>query len=227
MESDVDAEVERMAQADDSFHEPVTDGSVDVDRYAASRPRILWILKEPWEELSEGEKGGGWSVSKHVAAKGITKNRGALPMMAYVSYSIANGFPGYDDMPWAASSAEVADSLKRIAIVNIKKSPGKKTSYPPEIARHYARNRSLLLRQIKILRPEIIIGGNTLFHFFADLELSAEDFNKERSAWFLSHSGTLFIHAAHPARRGSNRVYVDEIVSIIKENYAPLDGTTI
>lgn len=218
-----DLELEFAAKHEDALHKPITDGVVNAEQYLASSPRILWILKEPWEELAQGERGGGWSVSKDVAGKGVKTNRGALTMMAYITYSVFNGFPAYDEMDYATNNPAIGNSLGRIAFINIKKLPGGKSSYEPEIAAHHRKNRSLLLRQVEVLAPEIIIGGRTLHHFFSDFGLEHSMFNKDRSAWFCRHEGRLFIHAYHPARRGSLSRYVDEIAGIIREDRAALN----
>jgi len=46
------------------FIEPIYDGVYDVEKYLASSPRIMWILKEPYDDFtSEGKPtGGGWAI---------------------------------------------------------------------------------------------------------------------------------------------------------------------
>jgi hypothetical protein len=45
---------------------PIHDGVADLEGYLASSPRIMWILKEPYDDFNEnGEPvGGGWSYTK-------------------------------------------------------------------------------------------------------------------------------------------------------------------
>lgn len=199
-------------------HALVTDGVIDAERYANSPLRMLWILREPWEDLAPGEAGGGWSVTKQVFSRPITSNRGAIPVMAYIAYSVSNGFLRFEEMDYATKNPAIAEALKGVASINIKKTPGKTSSYLPEISAHYIRNRALLNRQVSLLAPRVVIGGGTLRHFYTDFDLSDSSFNQERSAWFCQQGGVLYIHANHPAQRRAKARYIDDIVSIIRQH---------
>ena len=43
--------------------EPIYDGVVDAEAYLATQPKVLWILKEPYDDFdAEGmPEGGGWT----------------------------------------------------------------------------------------------------------------------------------------------------------------------
>ena len=216
-EKEIESAFETLHAELGARHDLVTDGVIDAERYASSSPRMLWILREPWEDLAPDEAGGGWSVTKDVFSQPITSNRGALPVMAYIAYSVFNGFPLFEGMDYATKNPAIAEALKSVASINIKKTPGKTSSYLPEIAAHFQQNRALLVRQVKLLAPRVIIAGGTLRHFYSEFGLSDSAFNKERSAWFCEQGGVLYIHANHPAQRRAKGRYIDDIVSIIKE----------
>ena len=44
--------------------EPIYDGVVDAGGYLASKPKVMWILKEPYDDFdAEGKpSGGGWTM---------------------------------------------------------------------------------------------------------------------------------------------------------------------
>ena len=46
--------------------EPIYDGVVDTEAYLAAQPKIMWILKEPYDDFdAEGMPvGGGWTMFK-------------------------------------------------------------------------------------------------------------------------------------------------------------------
>ena len=46
--------------------EPIYDGLVDAEAYLASKPKVMWILKEPYDDFdAEGmPAGGGWTMFK-------------------------------------------------------------------------------------------------------------------------------------------------------------------
>ena len=45
---------------------PIYDGVVDAEAYLAAKPKIMWILKEPYDDFdAEGmPAGGGWTICK-------------------------------------------------------------------------------------------------------------------------------------------------------------------
>ena len=46
--------------------EPIYDGVVDAEAYLATKPKVLWILKEPYDDFdAKGmPAGGGWTMFK-------------------------------------------------------------------------------------------------------------------------------------------------------------------
>ena len=42
---------------------PLPDGVFNIEGYCQSSPRIMWILKQPYDDMKEGKPyGGGWEV---------------------------------------------------------------------------------------------------------------------------------------------------------------------
>ena len=199
-------------------HQPITDGVVNIDAYLACSPKILWILKEPWEVFEDGELGTGWSASKVLSCEVVRSNTGSYPIMAYVTFSVFHGFPGWNDIPYATEDVRVAHALRRVAYINVSKWPGPKQSSGAAIALAYEHHRAILSMQVNGFAPDVLIGGSTLQLFYSDLGLTSEMFNKERSAWFCRHEGRLYIDAYHPSQRATvpKETYVNDIVSIIR-----------
>jgi hypothetical protein len=218
LEDEIREELKKVADAEKSLRRPITDGVVDIDCYIASNPRILWILKEPWEELDEAGRGGDWSVTQGLLSKPLETNRGTYAPMAYVTYAIFHGFPAWDKIHYVTQDPEVANCLRCIAYINISKLPGPKQSNSTSIALAYTKNRNLLLKQINTINPDIIIGGSTLYLFFDDLGLTREMFTKHGSASFCANEGRLYIDAYHPNQRTVTPAdYVNDIVSIVRD----------
>ena len=220
MESEVNAELYERAASEGLIHLPITDGVVNVDRYLASSPKILWILKEPWEDLKEGEGGGDWSLTKYLNEDGKIGNKGSWARMAYVTYSIFNNYPNYSDIRYVTDDPKVGASLKNVAYINVKKFPGKSFSVPAEIESYYDKYRSLLKKQITTIHPDVLIFGNIFYLFRDDLGLNSEELKSEGSAEFCKKDGRLYINAYHPGYwRFSEKAYVEDIVAIIKNNF--------
>lgn len=220
LESEVNAQLLEMAASNEGLkHFPITDGVVDIDQYLSCSPKILWILKEPWEKLKDGEIGGDWSLTKYLNDDGKIGNKGTWARMAYVTYSVFNNYPKYSAIPYVTDDPKVGASLKNIAYINVKKFPGKSTSVRAEIESYYDRYRNLLKKQITTINPDIIIFGNILYLFLNDLDLKSEDFKSEGSVEFCSKDGRLYINAYHPSYwRISGEKYVEDIVSVIKKS---------
>ncbi len=50
--------------------EPIIDGIVDISGYLQSKPKILWILKEPYDDEEGGiASGGGWHFANNFLTK--------------------------------------------------------------------------------------------------------------------------------------------------------------
>lgn len=218
LEAEVNAELEAMAAAEKSIHSPITDGVVDIDRYLASSPKILWILKEPYDDLT-GAACGGWSVTEDVLAAGKFGNKRPFAPIAYVTYSVFNNFLKYTELNYVTNDPKVGESVKNIAYINVNKMPGKSASDPAAIAAYYQRNRKLINKQITTINPDIVIAGNILHLFYEDFGLTRQDLQSAGTAEFCERNGRLYINAYHPSYWACDEAtYVNDLVAIIKEH---------
>ena len=207
--------------------EPITDGVVDFELYLASAPKILWILKEPVDEIENGvPRAGGWSMTKHVLAIGEFGGKGPFAPIAYAAHSVFNNFKKQAEIAKVSVDPHVKEAVKRIAYINVNKMPALRTSGGTDFASIYRQNRQLLLKQIDGMHPDVIIGGSTLYLFFEDLGLKREEFADKGSVGFCCKDGRLYIEADHPSQwRIPRSTYVDDIVSVIKEHSPVLPPT--
>lgn len=218
LENEVNTELQSSAS---SIAEPITDGVVDFDLYLASAPKILWILKEPVDEIENGvPSGGGWSITKHVLAVGKFGNKGPFAPIAYVAYSVFNNFKKWSEIDYVTNNPLVKEAIKRIAYINISKMPALSTSGGTDFASIYSQNRHLLRKQIDGMQPDIIIGGGTLYMFYGDLGLKREEFTEAGHLTYCRKDDRLYIDAYHPSQWNvvKRDVYVDEVVSVIKDH---------
>lgn len=200
----------------------ITDGIVDTETYIKSFPKVLWILKEPYDKDNDGDC--RWSLAKLLGDKetfikaGLHKNKTWLPII-YSSYAIHNGMIPWDWIGYPDKDPEVIDALKNIAIINILKIPGATTTSPTKLKVGYNNHKEILLRQISIYNPEIIIGGNTLWHFYKDLCLDKGEYNSDYEHDFWLKNGKVYIHCLHTSttNRSDEKIqtYVDGITEII------------
>jgi len=100
--------------------------------------------------------------------------------------------------------------LNEIAYINLKKTPGRSGSYPPEIRAAYKNNKELIWLQINSIKPDFVICGGTYTFMERDLKL----LNKNQS---------VFINNNHPNLRGNKTDidYYNEVLSEIKQKTTP------
>ena len=206
--------------------EPIYDGVVDAEAYLASKPKVLWILKEPYDDFdAQGmPAGGGWTMFKDFGegdtlAKSLNRNA-ALRNVSYASYAIQNGIGSYAELPWITDRPEAYEkAVRSIAYVNIGKMPGKTTTSDEHLSKLYRDWKDILFKQIDLYAPDVIIvcGTATLGCMSKDLGL---DLSKPLRT--VRHGGAVvdihewhgkrIVWAPHPAARIPPEEWVDAVV---------------
>lgn len=219
----VESEIKSKVNAD-----LIYDGIVDTKQYYNTTPKILWLLKEPYDDLDKDNNpsGGGWSMINDFLAKDdfferIGKANKTWYPIIYASYGILNNYK-----PWYKEeiiTKKMADVIKKIAMINVQKVPAHTSSNNSSIEVAYHQNKKVLLEQLKTYNPDIIIGGNTLKYFRKDLGID-DKFNGIDNEYFgyCLDNSKLYIDTYHPAQMiVSQEVYVNEIITVAKEKWAP------
>ena len=200
--------------------EPIVDGIVDIDKYLETEPKILWILKEPYDDVEDGlASGGGWHFSNDFLAnddfyKGMGRSRATWHPVIYVSFGILNSFRDYNDMDYIRDDQTMVDVIKQIAVINVKKLPGFTRTYGSvTINSAYLEHKELLHKQIELYNPDIIIGGSTMYLFYEKLRINPEDIIKSGSIDYAIKGNKIYIAAYHPGQTQVTRdVYVNDII---------------
>ena len=207
--------------------EPIYDGVVDAAGYLAAKPKVLWILKEPYDDFDvEGmPTGGGWTMFKDFGegdtlAKAMNRNA-ALRNVAYASYAILNGIGSYAELPWITDKpTEYEKAIKSIAYCNIGKMPGDTTTSDAHLAKLYQDWKDILFEQIDLYDPDVIIvcGTDTLQCMNRDLRLDLSKPKrtvKRGKAVVVIHDwrGKRLLWAPHPAARIPPGVWVDAVIA--------------
>lgn len=204
--------------------EAIPDGIYSAERYLAASKRILWVLKEPYDEIAESGMpcGGGWCIYEAFDNANAWSNRTWQPMI-YASYGILHGIH-YKDMDWIRDDRSMAEVLKDIAYINISKMPGFTNSNDADIQRYYDLWRPILLEQIQLYRPQVIIFGNTFKYFKQDLigngaqpflSLTKEDGGIYQNNYRMGDA--ILIDAYHPNQKMVTREkYVEGIIEACK-----------
>jgi hypothetical protein len=184
---------------------PIADGIINIQEYAKAKFKILWILKEPWDE-TDGEEpaGGGWNnadaLNKKMSGKEFGSDSKTYFPIIYTAHGILNNFCLWNDMDDADKSTEVFNALKSIAVINVKKTPGFKNTPKVNLANAYNQYRELLLAQINIYNPDIIIGGSTMHLFYEDLAIDKTKLVQNKSLTYYQTENRIYIDAYHPSQ---------------------------
>lgn len=205
----------------------IRDGIVDPERFISAKYKILWILKEPYDEFdAEGLPfGGDWDLKEVIRSKNsisdFASGKPTFKPMIYTSWGILNGFTKWNDMDSVEDDPSMLDALKSVAYINISKLPGFKSTHHSVCTEAYATYKDLLLNQVRLIDADVIIGGGTLHHFLYDLDLINSDRYENGSIVYYQKDGKLYIQAYHPAQRSSStgvsqQQYCDDIISAVK-----------
>ncbi len=123
------------------------DGIICEETYNKTKPKILFIMKEPnnpeWET---------WDVREYWA-KGEIDYLFSWRLSRWAN-GILNGFPS---LP--VSDDECRKSIQSIAFMNLKKTGGGRSSDYDEILKATEDNQKFLQRQVSIISPDVIVGG--------------------------------------------------------------------
>ena len=207
--------------------EPIYDGLVDAEAYLASKPKVMWILKEPYDDFdAEGmPAGGGWTMFKDFGegdtlAKAVNRNA-ALRNVTYASHAILNGSGTYAELPWITDKPqEYEKAIRSIAYCNIGKMPGETSTSDAHLADLYRDWKDILFKQIDLYAPDVIIvcGTATLQCMNQDigLDLSKPMRTVTRGGAVVDvhhWRGRRIVWAPHPAARIKPEEWVDAVVA--------------
>jgi len=199
--------------------EPITDGVADEEAYLASSPKVMWVLKEPYDYLDNDQpSGGGWSITDHCFAK-IQQKPVALTWhcIVYVMYGIRHGIK-WKEMPRIRQDKSIANILKEIAYINVSKMPNKTSTSDSKLRHFYEIWKEILWKQIDLYNPDVIIFGTTLQYFKNDFAQKGHLRElREHDVW--AWNDKLLVSAYHPQRKGEE--YVDNLIDIITSYYNP------
>jgi hypothetical protein len=199
---------------------PIYDGINDVDQYLNATYKILFVLKEPYDE--EQGKGGGWAIRDILGKGGYGRASRTFYPMIYITYGILNDFKLWGDMDYVQDNFDEMNSyLYKIAHVNLSKLPSLNTTATDfsDIIDAYQKDKqkdNIVFKQIIAYKPDFIIGCGIEDLLIRDLEL----FQVGKTNGYVSkkHPDFLYIGAYHPAQTTClQEDYCNSIITIAKD----------
>ena len=200
---------------------PITDGVSDISGYLASDSKIMWILKEPWGNITPTgivRSFDDWSSFPDLFQNDdIWHDERMWQVMIQVTYAIHNK-KKWTELKYIENNQEMIDELKKIAYINLSKMPGKKDSPANHLKECYPKWKDITLDQIKLYNPDIIIFGNTFDFFKEDLKITTTPKRTTSRRWYTNlykENNRIYIDAYHPSRKGGEDGSHDYVTSIV------------
>ena len=220
----IDEEVKKSLIDPSGKSKPITDGIVDIELYTKACPKILWILKEPYDTEEDGvPAGGGWSLTQDVIGRWdfhlrIKRTQSTWHPIIYICYGLLNGFLPFEAMDKITDNPEMVKILRNIAVINVKKLPGLTRTHDfGAISEAYSKHKGILLRQLSVYNPDVIIGASTLPLFYDDLGIDRKGIQTLGCVNSIVKNKKIYIDAYHPAQLKVQRnQYVNDIITVVK-----------
>lgn len=194
-------------------------GVVDEETYLVSKPRIVFLLKEPHSRKA------GWSIVgglRRQVQRGLTGHpfeRGYAYTWVQAgvwAYAILNAFKSYRELKKPLFRAK---GIQAIGMTNLKKTGGGATSDREIIREHAKREVDLWRQELEIMEPDLVICGNTYHDVVGNLELTKVQLLNHNgtpyfySLWNFGAHKTIILDFWHPARRGNR----DETLKLLEQ----------
>ena len=217
------SEIDELADSKGLWTEdvgPIRDGVADIEAYQQSSPKVMWVLKEPYDDFKEdGSPYGG----DYTLMEDLKKNRnaqlGTMPLtiqrVIYTTYGIFTDYE-YDDMGWYYEP-DTYKYLFQIAYINLSKMPGGTKS--GSMTTKYQIWRDIVLKQFDLYKPDVMIFGHTFQDVKDDLGIEDKDLILTGNGWvdIYRKDNRLYVDAYHPGIPGSNRMYVNTIAKNVRQ----------
>ena len=200
------------------------DGAVDPVSYYASKPRIMFVLKEmyasPWERqnlcqflLEDADRGTTWN--------NVYRWRQAIKA---IHDGVAPTDIQFDNIGWIGKNHRL-EALKDIAAINLKKEPGYASAHWATIMGHAEHFADLLRRQIKLLDPDVILACGVWLHKIdglQDLKADEAAHNYTPKLFHFEGRDRLILWTEHPQARKNAKKMFDDLVNSCSEGYTRL-----
>ena len=188
----------------------VADGVIDEASFLASQPRVVFLLKE----VNDTSGIGRWDLRDYV--RGSARGRTWDNIARWTHILRNRGL----DTPWrrvlAIQHSERADLLHSIAVVNLKKSPGKYVAVEPAIYQAAVTDRDLLRTQVAIYDPDVIVwcgtDGSSLLGEPCEWHQTQRGVNYCRSP-----RGKIAIRYSHPSARVADPLLYYGLCDAVRE----------
>ena len=192
-------------------------------KYPDSKLRILWIMKE----VNGKNENESWDLRDYLRNISLKKYKvyeywkATYGLVIKVSWGLLEGVK---ELKEKQDVEEISCILDYIAVININKEPGKRRTGKKRLENAYAEYSNELRKQIEDIKPNIIIGGSTLWLFYKNDFFHDNSYsNFDDKNWGEFKNGILWINAYHPNQKKiKHKEYYKHIWEKFEENRSRL-----
>jgi hypothetical protein len=155
----------------------VLDGIVDDEIYANTTPKILWVLKESNITTPETTYKNGWFGLNDYLREDITEYsdwQRTWGLVLEISDAILHNAQEWENDVPLIDRLLKEEIIKKIAVINIKKTGGGSNSDQLELDNFYEKDKKIILAQIEAIAPDIIINASRVISLFDDLKTTVK-----------------------------------------------------
>jgi len=192
----------------------ITDGIIDREIWSKSNDGVMFLLKEAYDSKRTE---GSWDLPSLIKKRGVSGR--TFKPMAQWAYGIQKVIQNKEISPYIQNNDQVQKALFSSAIVNLKKSGGRKKSGIKNLEKYVDEDWKLIYEQISGIAPKIIVCGNT----WSLIKGKLIHKTKVSDCAFLSN-GILYIDYWHPSNRASNKMNYYSICAIVQQALKATDS---
>jgi hypothetical protein len=219
------ADYDKLIELDEKIKEryknnAVLDGIVNFDKFIdmETNPKILWILKESNIANPETAYKNGCFPLNESLNEDISKHsnwKRTWELVMEISDAILHNAQDWQDEVPLIDRLLKEEVIKKIAVINIKKTGGGAGSDQKVINDFYQKDKDIINEQISAIAPDIIINASRVDALFNDLKISeSKRIDQFDVAKFY---GGIIINAYHPNQYNfSHKRYFELVRDCIK-----------
>ena len=184
----------------------VTDGIVDENAYLSSPKKILYLLKEvyggeSWDLCGFLKEGKRWQTWNNITRWTVGIHQ---PNINWSEIDII-------------TDEKRKEALKKICVVNVKKTSGEASSKNNELLDAVNRNKERLKKQLSIYNPDLIVCGGTAWLYKEIYDLADNWESTSNKIKYLRRNKTVVIAYHHPQMWATKRSLYEKLINAIKE----------
>lgn len=238
LEAKINKKGEEKKLYPEHYFYPIIDGVADPEEFLKRKVRVMFVLKEGYDEYDEDGNplGGGFMMTEGDKYGNYEYVSLTWKRILQISYGIFNKKFKFEKIPQVASKIsfdeEYAKILKSIIYINTNKMPAKASSNDSDVQQHFYFWEDIIAEQVSFYEPQIIIFCGTykfyknsfkkIFNTSGVSETAIKKYPDARvvKGAFTDEQNRLFIHAVHPGNpyiAGGDEKYFTEVLNVFKD----------